>query len=112
MPGGRIVRQGQVLHLPRAADHAFEILTTQRMESGLVDDTEVGSIRHAAESDIPTSLSGKLGTTEICRIYRSLTKIAPQAENLRMTRLQPHQGGQTDGRHDEGRDKHQSDQQS
>ena len=68
MLGGRIVRQGQVLHLPRAADHAFEMLASQRMESGLVDDTEAGSIRNKTEGDIPTSLSGKLGTTEVCRI--------------------------------------------
>ena len=85
MLGGRIVRQGQVLHPPRAAGHAFEMLTTQRMDSGFVDDTEAGSIRHKAEGDIATSPSGKLGITDECRIFRSVTKITLQAEDPDLT---------------------------
>jgi hypothetical protein len=55
------------------------------MDSGFVDDTEAGSIRHKAEGDIATSPSGKLGITDECRIFRSVTKITLQAEDPDLT---------------------------
>ncbi len=66
------------------------MVTTHHLESGLIDDTQGGPIRHETVSDIRTRPGSEFRKADKCHIFCSVPKTTHSADNLSLSCFQCH----------------------